>query len=146
MTPQTKLPLVLTAALSVCALVALTGCSDISDAVHNEASATFSSMKELKGNWDKSAEWVPTDSTKILTHESTKGAPAILSLTSASQLDPSTCTKITRLSGPDFSQPWAPKNSYVKDAWACGAWDVIPTKTGWFGWTPNAPKERAAAH
>jgi hypothetical protein len=35
---------------------------------------------------------------------------------------------------------------YAMDTlWACGVWSVVPTDTGWFGWTPNSPDEEAAS-
>jgi hypothetical protein len=104
---------------------------------------SFASVKALEANWNKKATWLPSDSTSIQTHGSSKNPPAILVAKTRTALDPAKCVKTTRLSGPDYAASWEP-NAYVKSAWVCGDWDVIPTGSGWFGWTPNSPKERAA--
>lgn len=134
------LPMALIAAVSV---VALTGCAGIKDALQNESSVDFGTTAELTAQWGKSAPWLPEDATGIRIHQSVKGDPAILLSTSASELDPSLCVETVRKSAATFSEEWSP-DSYVDTVFACGDWAVIPTDTGWYGWTPNHPDEKAA--
>ena len=134
-------PAALTAAVSV---VALTGCAGIEDAMQNESSVSFDTTAEVTAQWDKTAPWLPEDATDIRIHQSVQGDPAVLLSTSAADLDPALCVETERKSAATFSGPWSP-DSYVDTVFACGDWAVIPTETGWYGWTPNHPDEKAAS-
>jgi hypothetical protein len=134
-------PVVLTAAVSV---VALTGCAGIGDALQNESSVRFDTTAEVTAQWDKTAPWLPEDATGIRIRESVQGDPAVLLSTSAAELDPALCVETERKSAATFSEEWSP-DSYVDTVFACGDWAVIPTGTGWYGWTPNHPDEKAAS-
>ena len=131
------------ALLTAVSATALTGCS-IGDTLNNERVTEFSTSAELVDTWSKSAPWLPTDATDIITRETPDAEPAVLLATSATALDPDLCVEIERQSGPVFSVDGAPK-AYVDTVFACGDWAVIPTDDGWYGWTPNHPDEKAAS-
>lgn len=133
--------LALIAAVSV---VALTGCASIKDALQSESSVEFDTTADVAAQWDKTATWLPEDATDIRIRQSVKGDPAVLLSTSATELDPSLCAETERKSAATFSEEWSP-DSYVDTVFACGDWAVIPTETGWYGWTPNHPDEKAAS-
>jgi len=121
----------------------LSGCA-IGDTLNNERVSEFATASDLRAEWAKSADWLPADATDIRTRETPDAEPAVLAATSSTPLDPSLCVEVERLSGPVFSVDDAP-NTYVDTVFACGAWAVIPTESGWYGWTPNHPDEQAAS-
>jgi hypothetical protein len=124
--------------------VALSGCAGIEDVMENESSLEFDTTDDVVAQWGTTASWLPDDATSIRIHQSTQGEPAVLLSTSTTDLDPSVCIETERRSAPAFAEDWAPE-SYVDNVFACGDWAVIPTETGWYGWTPNHPDEKAAS-
>jgi hypothetical protein len=124
------------------ALISLSGCA-VLDVVRHETGGTFDTTMDLTNHWDKSAPWVPADSSDIQTRESTQGDPAILRAVTTSELDPALCVEVERQSGPSFEQDWSVDPYAVDTVWACGDWAVIPTDDGWYGWTPSHPDEKA---
>lgn len=127
--------------------LSLTGCTAVTDLIHNETTSDFEDRAALEADWPRAeaAAWVPGDAEQIHVRESTGGDPAILGFESGSPLDPTECAETERLSGPSFAADWAPSDVYVDRVFACGDWAVMKTDTGWFGWTPSAPKEQDAA-
>jgi len=123
--------------------LSLTGCTAIDNVLHKEASESFSSEKQLADGWDNTAAWVPADSIDIRIQESTDGTVAVLRAATTAALDPAACAEVERKSIPVFEQTWTPADILADRAWVCGAWTVIPTTDGWFGWTPNDPDEKA---
>ncbi|SEO02502.1 hypothetical protein [Cryobacterium luteum] len=135
------LPVLTTAALTT---LALTGCSNIADQVQREKSLEFASVPILTEEWDQSADWLPADATQISVREAASGTgPAILAATTDAELDPAQCAETDRQSAPTYSADWAPDDVYVDRIFACGDWAVIETDSGWYGWTPNDPDEKA---
>jgi hypothetical protein len=124
--------------------IALTGCADLEDVMQKESSAEFDTAAEVAADWDTTVPWLPDDATGIRIHQSTAGEPAVLLTTSEAALDASRCVQTERRSAPAFSEDWSP-DAYVDTVFACGDWAVIPTDTGWYGWTPNHPDEKAAS-
>ena len=124
---------------------ALTGCSSITDQLQREKSSEFASTQDLTTNWTQTVAWLPADATQIKTREAAAGGPAILSATTTAQLDVSQCAETTRQSAPTYSDVWSPENVYVDRVFACGDWAVIKTDSGWYGWTPNDPDEKAVS-
>jgi hypothetical protein len=142
--PMKKMSIVPLALMAAVSVVALTGCAGIQDALQNESSVEFDTTAEVDAQWEKTAPWLPEDATEIRIRESANGDPAVLLSTSATELDPSLCVETERKSAATFSEEWSP-DSYVDTVYACGDWAVIPTDTGWYGWTPNHPDEKAAS-
>lgn len=138
------LPAAATAALLA---LALTGCSAVTDLLHNETETAFDDLEAFEAEWPRAEEagWLPGDAELIHVRESTNGDPAIIGVTSGSLLDPTTCAETERLSGPSFAADWAPDDVYVDRVFACGDWAVMATDHGWFGWTPSAPGEQEVA-
>jgi hypothetical protein len=130
--------------LGAMSALALAGCAAIGDTLQNESSIEFDTAAEVADEWEDTAPWLPDDATRIQIHQSVGGGPAILLSTSEGELDPSLCVETERKSAATFTQDWSPE-SYVDTVFACGDWAVIPTETGWYGWTPNHPDERAAS-
>ena len=128
-------------------VVSLTGCSAVTDFIHNETESEFDDLAAFTENWHgaQSAQWLPGDAELIHVRESTDGGTAIIGFSSGSLLDPTKCAETDRLSGPSFTDDWAPEKVYVERVFACGDWAVMATDDGWYGWTPSAAGEQAAA-
>jgi hypothetical protein len=147
-----KLSRLLLFAAACCAVVIALGAAlDLSGVFrfgHHLSTTTYATRSELIKEWDKSAPWLPNDATGIQIKEVKEYGPtfdpAILRSTSHSSLNPALCVQASRLSSPAFTAPWSPGTNVPK-VFVCGDWDVIPTEDGWFGWTKNSQRERAAA-
>ena len=122
----------------------LTGCSAVENLLYNEVSHHYDDVAAMTDDWSGSqtVEWMPGDAFDINIRESTDGTVAILGFASAEQLE---CPEVERLSGPTFGDDWAPSDVFVDTVFACGAWAMIPTDDGWYGWTPSAPEEQEAS-
>ena len=93
-------------------------------------------------------EWMPADALDISIRESTAGDPAVMRFSSASGLSPDDCTETERRSMPVFVDDWTPDDDDVvklTTVWACENWAVADIDGYYFGWTPSAPDEQAAA-
>lgn len=135
------------AAVIVAAIIVLFAVLDVTDIFRfgsSVSTTTFATKADLTRGWDKSAPWLPSDVTDIRVKEvkryGPRWDPAILRAASHRPLNPALCAKTRRLSSPVLTAPWSPSTHLAK-VWVCGAWDVIPTAQGWFGWTPNGPQE-----
>jgi hypothetical protein len=124
--------------------VAVAGCAGIEDGLQNESSVDFETAAEVAAEWDSTAPWLPEDATSIRIHQTAGGDPAVLLSTSDTALDPSLCVETERKSAAAFTEDWS-ADVYVDTVFACGDWAVIPTDTGWYGWTPNHPDEKSAS-
>jgi hypothetical protein len=131
--------------LAVLSLGALTGCTALRDAVYQEASHEFATAADVVQQWDKTAPWLPSDATEIATRETTDGDVASLIARSGAELDPALCAQTDRRSAPTFPLEGAPDVFALDTVWACGAWAVVATDNGWFGWTPSNPGEQDAS-
>jgi hypothetical protein len=134
------------AAVALLAL-SLTGCSAVTDLIHNETESEFEDRAAFAEEWHgaDAAAWLPGDAEQIHVRESTAGDTAIIAFSSGSPLNPTKCAETDRLSGPSFTDDWAPEKVYVDRVFACGDWAVMPTADGWYGWTPSAPGEQEVA-
>lgn len=137
------------ALLSVAAL-SLTGCSAVTDLIHSESETTFFDAAELHSDWAKSdtVDWLPADALEISIRESTKGDPAVMRFSSESGLSDDVCAETERRSIPVFVDDWTPDDEELiklTTVWACGDWAVAAIDGIYFGWTPSAPDEQAAA-
>ena len=139
-----KQPVYLFAAVGLLGL-ALSGCSSVVNTIQPEKTDSFASGQDLAQNWNQSVNWLPADAAQIKTREAASGGPAILAVTTTTPLDTSQCVETQRQSAPAYSDDWSPTNVYVDRVFACGDWAVMKTDTGWFGWTPNDPDEKAAS-
>lgn len=131
-----------TAALLPLALGA-TGCSYLTNALHHETDRTFSTAASMEGEWMGDAPWIPADATDIHLHSSTSGLVAQIRVVTDSDLDPALCAQTERLSLWAFPGDWTPQGALPEKVFACGDWDVVPMKDGWFGWTPTDDDEQA---
>lgn len=130
--------------LLVGATLSLTGCSAVENLLYGEETHHYDDVETLAEDWSgaTTVEWMPGDASDITIRQSTDGTVAILGFASGEELD---CPEVERLSGPTFGDDWAPSDVYVDTVFACGSWAMIPTDTGWYGWTPSAPGEREGA-
>ena len=131
------------AAVGILAL-SLTGCSAVTDLLHNETESEFADRAAFEKDWPRasSAEWLPDDAQLIHVRQSGDGTVAIIGFASASELDAEQCVETDRMSAPSFTDDWAPSEVFVDRVFACGDWAAMPTDDGWFGWTPSAPGEQ----
>ena len=127
--------------LLVVATLSLTGCSAVEDLLYGEETHQYDNLNSLQADWSgaETVEWMPDDASDINIRQSTDGTVAILGFASDESLE---CPEVERLSGPTFGDDWAPTDVYVDTVFACGAWAMIPTGDGWYGWTPSAPGEQ----
>lgn len=138
---------IITIAAAGVLVLGLTGCSAVADLIHSEQTWDFDDQKSFAEEWPRAAgaEWVPDDAELIQVRESLNGEVGIIGLTSSATLDEVKCVETERLSGPSFTDDWAPEKVYVDTIFACGDWAVMKTDDGWFGWTPSAPGEQEVA-
>lgn len=137
-----KKPTALRAALAcTVGIASLTGCSAIGDLMHGQATATYPSKAEFDAKAKVAASWIPADATSITERSATDGqlGAAVVLLTSAGSL-PDSCVTAERRSAPTLNLDGAPDiyDPKLGAAHVCGAWTVMHTGTGWYGWTPNA--------
>lgn len=133
-------------ALVVIGMIGLTGCSAYESLVHKQSTATFDDVEALEDGADLDAAWIPADASDITLRTSTveKASDAVILLTSASELV-GDCAETERLSAPAWVLDGVPDPYDAETVHVCGDWSVIPTDTGWYGWTPNSDEERTAA-
>ncbi|MCP2030671.1 hypothetical protein L1277_000735 [Okibacterium sp. HSC-33S16] len=126
----------------------LTGCSALG-VLGKQSTASFDDVHALSQSSAVHPEWVPDDATKItlLTSTMEDAEDAVLLLQSGSALASDECIEVPRRSAPSWIPDGAPNVYELESVFACGDWTVAPTAddAGWFGWTPNAPGERADA-
>lgn len=127
------------------AVAGLAGCSVIEEAVYQRHSSTFADAAAMRDGNDLALSWVPSDATDIQLVESTRegASDAAVLLVSGDALDPAECAEIDRQSGPMLNIETGPDPYAMQKAFACGAWTVVPSDDGWYGWTPNHPDEQA---
>jgi len=130
--------------------LALTGCSAVTDLLYKEAESTYYDLPELEDGWAKAetVEWMPADALDISIRESTAGDPAVLRFSSEAGLAGGDCVETERRSMPVFVDDWTPDDEEVvklDTVWACGNWAIADIDGYYFGWTPSAPDEQAAA-
>lgn len=133
-------------ALVVIGMIGLTGCSAYEALVHKQSTATFDDVEALDDGAELDAGWIPADANAITVRTSTSEAAsdAVILVTSESDLV-GECAETERLSAPSWVLDDAPDPYDAETVHVCGDWSVIPTGTGWYGWTPNSPEERTAA-
>lgn len=144
MTSHRSSPLLL--ALAVAAggslTLALAGCTGIQEAFSQEVTTEFRDTAEVVAQSATTVPWLPADATEIVLKTKRDGEVAAAIARTGSALDPATCLEMERQSAPTVHIDDAP-DVYAKDrVFACGAWSVIATTDGWYGWTPNSPGEK----
>ena len=104
-------------------------------------SVSFDTAAEVEDEWTGEAAWLPSDATDIEIRESTINDTAVILATSDATLDPELCAAVPRQSAPAYHVDGGPNVYKATEAFACGAWTVMPAKDGWLGWTPGHPDE-----
>jgi hypothetical protein len=137
-------------ALLAVAALSLTGCSAVTDLLYKESESTFDDAVELDTDWAKAdtVDWLPTDALEISIRVSTQGDPAVMRFSSDDGLSDDQCAETARRSIPVFVDDWTPDDDEIvklTTVWACGDWAVAEIEGYYFGWTPSAPDEQAAA-
>ena len=134
--PQRPFPLLLLLPVMVVTAVTLTGCSQISHALHKTHEETFESLAAAQKGWVgvPVPSWLPADATHINNLATIDETNSVVLVRSSSPL-PKSCKDATR-TGIPFDQPdWAPTFERFPDrVERCGDYEVVKTKTGWFGW------------
>ncbi|WP_214466423.1 hypothetical protein [Microbacterium flavescens] len=135
-------------ALVAAAAVAVPGCAVVDELVYKQRSSSFDALADAPDASVAHAAWVPADATDIQIVESTNAdaGNATLLLTSSAPLDPDLCVEVDRQSAPSYAIDGAPEiygENGAATVFACGAWSVVASDDGWFGWTPNHPDEHA---
>jgi hypothetical protein len=130
-------------ALTVPAVILLTGCSALDDTFSRQASSEYPDASALRSDWEGDAPWVPSDATLLQLTQSTDAVDATILLTSDLDLNPDLCAEVPRQSAPTISVDDAPDVFAMETVFACGSWTVGATPSGWLGWTPGHPDEFA---
>jgi len=144
MTSHRSSPLLLALAVAAGGALSLTlaGCTGIQEAFSQEVTTEFADTADVVARGQNPAPWLPADATGIITKTKRDGEVAALRARSASALDPATCVEVDRQSAPTVTIDDAPDVYAQSRVYACGAWSVIATTDGWYGWTPNSPGEK----
>lgn len=131
-------------ALLALAVGSLSGCAIVDEAFHKQQSSSFGSAQDAPADSVAHESWVPADASDIRIVQTTieEARDASILFTSGSALDPSICRDVPRLSAPSYAIEGAPDVLAADTVFACGDWSVVPSETGWLGWTPNHPDER----
>ncbi|RLP82907.1 hypothetical protein D9V34_06565 [Mycetocola lacteus] len=120
--------------------ITVTGCAGFDEMVTRTKAASFQDRDALIKS-GITADWVPADAHRIRGARSLDNADMSVLISSKTKLDPRKCPRKQRQSTPSFVLAGAPNAYAAKEVYACGEWSVIPTRNGWFGWTPNHPQE-----
>lgn len=122
--------------------LSLAGCTGIEQALSQEVTTEYTDAADVAARADTTVPWLPADATGIVVKTKRDGEVATALARSGSPLDTATCVEMERQSAPTVHIDDAP-DVYAKDrVFACGAWSVIATADGWYGWTPNSPGEK----
>ena len=131
-------------ALLALAVGSLSGCAIVDEAFHKQQSSSFGSAQDAPA--DSVAHnrgYRPMRATSASSkRQSRRPETSSILFTSGSALDPSICRDVPRLSAPSYAIEGAPDVLAADTVFACGDWSVVPSETGWLGWTPNHPDER----
>jgi hypothetical protein len=120
----------------VLATTTLTGCSQVSNALHKVHEESFDTRAAAKEGWVgvTAPRWIPADATGIKNLATTNESNAVVRVTSPSDL-PDTCAEADRVAIPFESPEWAPTFERFPDrVERCGDYEVVPVEGGWFGW------------
>lgn len=139
---KTLLPRLAAAGLLVAVGLSASGCAVIDQLAYHQKSSTFDDAAALAANGDVDIPWLPDDSTSIRLTQSTQADDAAIAVDSAEELSTALCTEVPRQSAPAYDMADTVDVYALDTVFACGAWSVAPTPTGWIGWTPNHPDEQ----
>jgi hypothetical protein len=144
MTSHRTSPLLLALAVAAGGALSLSlaGCTGIQEALSQEVTAEYTDTADVTARADTPVPWLPADATAIVLKTKRDGEVATAMTRSGSALDPKTCVEVERQSAPTVHLDDAPDVYAKGHVFACGAWSVIATDTGWYGWTPNSPGEK----
>lgn len=130
----------------VAALLTVSGCSAVTDFLQNQESMEFETTQQLREEGRIDVAWVPDDGVEIkMIATADNDEIASLLVTTTSPLDSEKCAEVQRESAPQLGVEGAPDSYKSTTVFACGNWSVIPSGSGWYGWTPNDADEEAAS-
>lgn len=136
------LPRLAAAGLLVTVALTASGCGVVDALVYKQKSAEYTDAAAFENDGDLDAPWLPADSTGIRVTQSTQADDAVIAVDSEDTLDDALCAEVPRQSTPAYVLEDTVDDVYkVSTVFACGAWSVAETPTGWLGWTPNHPDE-----
>ena len=136
-------PRLAAAGLLVTVALAASGCSVIDAVVYKQKSAEYADAAAFEADEDLDVPWLPADSSAIRVTQSTQAEDATVAVISAEALDEGLCTEVPRQSAPAYVVDDEVDVYGLDTVFACGAWSVAETPSGWLGWTPNHPDEAA---
>lgn len=147
MTRIKTLPLLAGAATLALGGTLLTGCGAIDGLVHGYSTSTYDTADAMAEAMDDRVAWLPGDATDVVVVKSASADEphVVISVASEEELDEEHCVEVERRSAPVWEVDGAPDVYAMDRVFACGDWSVVPSDTGWLGWTPNSPGERDAA-
>ncbi|PYY38116.1 hypothetical protein DEJ16_07355 [Curtobacterium sp. MCJR17_055] len=125
------------AALALC-VVSLTGCSALSDTLHDEVTG----HAETRADLTNAPEWMPSDATDITSvtgtgAEDASEAPKTIVFTSPAGVAADGCDTVPRKSAPVMTVPEAPDVYAADTVVRCGDWSLAAKGHRWVAWTPN---------
>lgn len=122
--------------VALLATTALTGCSQVSNALHRTHEQSFPDRAAAQEGWTGVASpgWLPADATDIRGLATDDETNSVVALTSPSDL-PAGCVAADRRGIPFESPDWAPAlDAFPDRVERCGDYEVMRTEDGWFGW------------
>lgn len=142
---ETILPKLAVAAVLAALGLSASGCSVVDAVAHHEESAEFADVDTLRSDGDLTIPWIPADGSAIRVTQSTEAdaGDASVAVDSEEALSTELCTEVPRQSAPSFTIDDTVDVYGVSSVFACGEWSVAETPSGWLGWTPNHPEEKA---
>jgi hypothetical protein len=125
------------AALALC-VVSLTGCSALSDTMHDEVTGHADTRADLAS----APAWMPSDAKDITSVTGTGAkdaseAPKTIVFTSPAGVTAEDCETVPRKSAPVMTVPEAPDAYAAETVVRCGDWSLVSKGNRWVAWTPN---------
>lgn len=114
-----------------------TGCTVVDEVLHGERPGSYESAAALAEQ--REIAWVPDDASAIDLLESSRADDTATVLLDSDEPLPEDCVVVPRSSGPTMTlstERELPETYKADEVSLCGDWAVLPTGSGWYGWTP----------
>lgn len=118
-----------------------TGCTVVDEVLHGERAGSYDDAAALAEQRD--IAWIPSDASAIDLLESSRADDTATVLLDSDEPLPADCVVVPRISGPTMTMTTErelPETYKTDEVSLCGDWAVLPTGSGWYGWTPVTEK------
>ena len=114
-----------------------TGCTAVDEVLYGERDGSYVSAADLAEH--RGIGWIPSDASAIDLLESSRDDDTATVLLDSDEPLPADCVVVPRSSAPTMTMTTdraLPDPYGAEEVSLCGAWAVLPTDDGWYGWTP----------